>query len=324
MPGRMLPLRTASRPRTSPRRVALKSCWKRLSRTWRNPNRSAERRMAERVRCPCCSPERMKPRKATSSQMAGTTASRSSAIAQGRGVLLQHRLERRLDGLRQREEPLDDRPELVDQRVERQRRVPPPGPGSAAAASSSRRVRRGAEVSSKAIATGMIRMNACPATMLFHEEASPCPDRYSVRNQAELSISAKQSNACAAGRHGLAVADQVPEPAPQVEPLGLAEEDVLALELLDRPPQGHGAVDDRRDQHRQEVAPGHGVVAQDQGPQQERDAGDRHQAVEEVQLDRRGPASGRSAAGRSGRGGSCSTGLPSCSGPARPGPGRRR
>ena len=33
-----------------------------------------------RVVCPCCIPDRMNPRKANSSQMAGTTASRSSAI----------------------------------------------------------------------------------------------------------------------------------------------------------------------------------------------------------------------------------------------------
>ena len=38
----------------------------------------------------------------------------------------------------------------------------------------------------------------------------------------------------------------------QVEPLGLAEQDVLALELVDRPAQRDRGIDERRHQHRQE------------------------------------------------------------------------
>ena len=77
------------------------------------------------------------------------------------------------------------------------------------------------------------------------------------RNRSEKNcssmISTKQKAASLKRRDWLLVAQQMPDPQSQIEPLGLAEQHVFALELVDGPPQGQRAVAERRDQHGADV-----------------------------------------------------------------------
>ena len=105
------------------------------------------------------------------------------------------------------------------------------------------------------------------------------------KNQAKVSIKAKQKKRFAGAWGALPIADEVPHPAGDVESFGLAEEDFLALKLIDGPTQGDQAVKNGRQQNRQEELASQVVFRLQERPQEERDAGDRHQAVKEVEFD---------------------------------------
>ena len=207
--------------------------------------------MADRVRCCCSSPERMKPRNANSSQIAGMRAKTTDRGPQARR-LRHHLRQRGLDQRRNGKERLDDRPQLIDQGVEchdqrdRQQEVMLSGQ-----ASRKRPLRRRRE--QERHEHGRKQDDQLAGDHADQARARPpgAPGTC-IKNQVERQDQGKAQGRLAAGRHRLAVAEHVPEPGRQAELLGLAEQDVLALKLVDRPAQRHRRVDQGRHQHRQE------------------------------------------------------------------------
>ena len=105
--------------------------------------------------------------------------------------------------------------------------------------------------------TGGIKMIACPATTL-PERSGPVlwRARYCIKNHVDVRMRAKHSVAWPPVGVGSRSRTDVPEPRRQAELLGLAEQDILALKLVDGPPQRHRRVDQGRHEHRQEKPPG--------------------------------------------------------------------
>jgi len=90
----------------------------------------------------------------------------------------------------------------------------------------------------------------------------------------------------AAGRV-LFIAKQVAHPESEIEPLGFAEQHVLAIELVDGPAERDEAVENRGDEDGQEIDLGGVVLQLQERFKQQRHSRDRHEAIERAELDPR-------------------------------------
>ncbi len=132
-------------------------------------------------------------------------------------------------------------------------------------------------------------MNATwPTAMTAVERPKPNPASDWIKKPGRCQHDREAEDRLAAGGHRVLCHESSGGSSFWLEPLGFAEQDILALELIDRPAAGRsrrrrssGAERVRSSATRWRSRRGSG------GAEEERNSGDRHQAVKQVQLDAR-------------------------------------